>query len=495
MRAAGVLATVMALAAGPGYAQTPDLAENPPVELTEDKRQCLARFFPADFEMSANEKGYQIRDAVFGLLFARDLQCAQGRLDLQNVVLLGEPIRAGQPIGSAMKADVVTLWAPPVRAGCSVPVDYGVEITNFRWFNWNDTTTDGGNKRFEVITTGEGKEVRISTMSHLRTSGFIWTPNPDLASSPCALSGNFNIKTTDVRWSRGGTASGILVDDLRGSFNLSLFPDDAKRTKTAPGLEVSASGVSLTDITESVTARFPILTGKAELSPESALPWAFFIKKYARDLIYRHADDSLLLRVFPVDMANTFHFTKGVMSLSVPRATLTTAAFLPSSLGYALGTVNMSSVFATAEMVVGLNARDPGKFKMNAQVDGVGRGWFDIDFRTQLFGKDHLKAVSEGAIDLRGKTGPGITDAEITFEDLGFTNAFVSMMKSNPSTFVVRNNNGNMTFWQQIGKWFSLIEQGKTGTVAVDFEKPQVMLEGFWQNAPAFARVTVQEGQ
>ena len=493
MRKTALLTAIFVLMTGGAFAQTAETPEVPVPPLSEETQACLATFFPSKFKIQSRENGYEIRDADFGLLFSRGLACDGGKASLDDVVIIGEPIKTGQAIGSAMKADNLTIWAPLRREACAIPVDYGFEVRNFRWFNWNDNATDGGNKRFEVIRTAEGKEVRISTMSHLRSGKIIWTPKPQNANAPCAPAGAYQVENLDVRWSRGGTAHGGLVGAMRGDISFPVTPEDARNATKPAFFTFTGTNVSLTDITESVTSRMTSVSGKIEVTPDSALPWSFLIKKYARDLVYRQEDDSLLLRILPIDLANTFHFTKGVGTLSVPNATISPAAFLPSSVGYDLGRVNLSSVFTSFEVAIGLNGREPGEFKLNSHATGVGKLESVVGFRTQLFGKEYLKAASEGTVNLQGKTGPGITNIALTFENMGFVDIFLSTMKSKPSTYVIRNNTSNMSFWQQVSTWLSRMEQGQVGTLDISLAKPHLMIDGFWHRAPEGARAQILE--
>lgn len=465
------------------------------ISLTEEDRACLGKFFPSDFGVKTKENGYEVRNPEFGLMFAKDLSCTSGKLNLSDVVIIGEPIQSNQKIGSAFKADGLTVWAPRRRESCDVPVDYGFEIRNLRWFDWNDSASDGGNKRFEVIRTGKGQELRISTMSHMRASKATWSPTPETANSPCALAGSYHIENMDVRWSKAGTAYGALIGTLRGDMSLSVTPEDAKQAFKKPFLTFTGSNVSLTDITENVTARMSSTSGKIEISQESALPWAFFIKKYARDLIYRQPDDSLLLRILPIDLANTFYFTKGTGRLSVPNATVSPAAFLPSSVGYDLGRVNLSTVFMSFESAVALNGKETGQIGINAQATGIGKVESEIDFRTQMFGREYLKAASDGTLSLQGKTGPGIVGWTVKFEDMGFVDVFMSIMKSKPSTYIMKANKANMTFWQQVSVWIASFEQGNPSSLAVTLSKPQLMLDDFWTQAPEGARAHITESK
>lgn len=496
-----IMSTFMALAAGAAFAQLPPvpMGTTPADDTivtpdTPEFLQCISTVFPFPINLLKTEDGYQIRSEDAGILFAQSASCADNKAILNSVVLIGDTLKAGQEIGSAMKADSLTVWAPPLREGCAIPVDYGFDIKNFRWFNWNDGATDGGNKRFEVIRGADGDEVRISTMSHLRLGDMIWSPRPEDAGSPCAVSGKFEASNLDVRWSRGGTASGLLADRVQGDVSVPVLLGDARKATDLAKFMVSGTGLSTTDITESQTMRARRFNLSAKISQGSTVPWAFLINKYAHDLIYRKSDDSLLLRILPLDLANTFHFTTGTAHLSLPEATIIPGAFLPSSYSMDLGSINMSSLFSGAEIAVALRGEDKGTFKMNARGDGVGVLEAEVDFQTQLFGKDLLNAASRGNVNLQGKTGPGIVGAAISFEDTGFSQAFLSLMKSRPSTTVIRTATSHMAFWQQISTWLSDVESGQKSTLSVLFGTPQLMIDGFWNRAPEGAIARVIQG-
>lgn len=459
----------------------------------ESVKACLAGVLARPLEVDAMENGYSVVLPGIGRGFARSVVCADGKATFSDAVMVNDVIRTDQVAGSAMKADRLTVWAPIARAACAVPVDYGIEMVNFRWFNWDERLTDGGNKRLEIIRNSEGKEVRISTISHFRAGEVLWAPKPDAAASECAPSGNYQISKLNVRWSTRGTAYGLISETLMGKGTLPLAPQDARSVKAPYGIAGVLTGAVLRDITETSILRSGKVEFDLEAAPESAVPWAFLISKYAKELIFRKNDDSLLRRVLPLDLSNTLHFTKGTFKVSMPESSGQTAALLPFSTALDLSSVNLSSTRISTDTSLTLNGAEPGELRVNATLGGVGSVNGVVGFRTQMFGKNIIAAAAEGSVDLNGKTGPGLTGLSLRFRDEGLTPAFTSLFKSAPSSFLVRSANSDIEFWSDVSLWLRGVEAGQEPALTVRFASPQVMMDGFWTNAFKGATATMGE--
>lgn len=457
----------------------------------EDALACLSTAIPGIRSVKDTPGGVEMSHPDLGIFFANNIQCDEGRVDMSQVVVINESVRRDQSIGSALKADRLTLWRPIKRGQCDTMVDYGFEATGFRWFNWNDKAEDGGNKRFEIIRNQEGKEVRISTMSHFRAGNLLWAPKPDLAVSPCAVSGSYEIKGADIRWSRSGTANGVRFDRATGEVSVPVIIQDAQRASEGPRLTFTGEGLGVSDITETQMFRTPILSASADASAQSALPWAFFVNKYAHDLVYRKPDDTLLLRVLPLDLANTIHFTEAEGSLSAPNVTAMASTFFQSSLNFNVSQVSLSNVYMAVEAAFSLSSGGPAKVLINANADGLGELSSGFSLQPQLFGKEHLKAVSEGRMSLVGKTGPALLDASILFRDTGAENTFLSLMKNRPSTYVLRNAANNLDFWRDISEWLRYIEEDDPKRLILTLAEPQLMIQGFWDRMSGVANVEI----
>lgn len=459
----------------------------------ESVKACLAGVLARPVDVDAMEGGYSVMLPGVGRGFARSIVCADGKATFGDAVMVNDVIRTDQVAGSALKADRLTVWTPVARAGCAVPVDYGVEMVNFRWFNWDERVTDGGNKRLEIIRNSEGKEVRISTISHFRAGEVLWSPKPDEAASECAPSGGYQISKLDVRWSTRGTAYGLIADALLGKGSLPLTPQDARSASAPYGITGVLTGSTLRDITETSILRSNKVEFDLQAAPESAVPWAFLISKYAKELIFRQNDDSLLRRVLPLDLSNTLHFTKGTLRVSMPESSGQTAALLPFSTALDLSSVNLSSTLISADTAISLNGSEPGELRVTATIGGVGSINGVASFRTQMFGKNIIAAAAEGGVDLNGKTGPGLTGLSLRFRDEGLTPAFTSLFKSSPSSFLVRTARSDIEFWRDVSLWLRGVEAGREPALTVRFASPQVMMDGFWTNAFKGATATVGE--
>lgn len=470
-----------------------DQSAQMPAPNADQVKACLSSVLARPVEVAAEDDGYSLFLPGVGRGFARDIICENGKAVLSDAVMVNDVIRTDQVAGSAMKADRVVVWTPTARAACSTPIDYGIEMTNFRWFNWDERLTDGGNKRLEIVRNADGREVRISTISHLRAAEVIWSPKPEEAASQCAPSGGYQVSDLDIRWSTRGTAYRLLSEGLMGKISVPLVPSDAKSARAPYGMAGVLTGVSIQDITETSISRAGKMEFSFEAAPESAVPWSFLISKYSKELIFRRDDDSLLRRVLPLDLSNTLHFTKGFFKLSVPETSAQTAAILPFSSSVDLSSVNLSSTIISGEALLSFRGAEDGDLRVNADMFGVGAVNGVFAFSTQLFGKNVIEAAASGGVDLHGKTSPALTGLSLRFRDKGFKSAFLSLMKSSPSSFLVRVANKDMEFWRDVSLWLRKVEEGEEPALIINFASPQVMMNGFWGSAFKGAKATIEE--
>lgn len=459
-----------------------DTASGSPVDV-EEVNLCLRNVIRRPIQVMMMDDGYSILLPGVGRGFSRMISCGGGKATLSDVVMVNDVIRSEQVAGSAMKADRLLLWAQPQRNGCERPVDYGIELKNFRWFNWDERFTDGGNKRLEIIRNSDGREVRISTISHFRTSEILWAPKPAEAVTPCAPSGDLQVSNLDVRWSTNGTAYGLLSDSMSAQGTFPVMPDDARMAAADYGLRITLSDMIIRDITESSILRAARAEIDVEASPKSATPWAFLIRKYADALIFRQDDDSLIRRVLPLDLSNTLYFTRAIVRIRLPDSTAQTAALLPSYLAQDLSSVNMSSTRIQGRAELHINGPDPGELRLRSTVAGAGEVNAIVGFRTQMFGKDLIASAAKGTVDLYGKAGFALTGVSVRFRNDGLVPAFVSLFKSTPSTFLARNVKEDIEFWKDVSLWLREVEVGGEPSLMVRFATPKVMMKGFWGEA------------
>lgn len=460
-------------------------------KLTDATITCLRSVIISPILITENEESIIIDNPVIGKVFVDDITCEAGRATLSNMVIVPETLVQGQSIGSAMKADLATIWAPTKRDNCERPVNYGVELRNFRWFNWDDTFSNGGNKLFEVIKGKDGKEVRVSTISHFRNTHFIWSPAETGLVSPCSLTGTFRMEGLDTRISYGGSASTIFANEINGGFSFPSAVEDARMMIGNPYLNFDMYDVSADDITGFQILRTAELSVSSSITADSALPWVFLAKKYIRDLVYRTENKDLITVLLPLDLSNTLYFTTGKVTAEADAINIIPAAFIPRASVIDLGSVNMSNASLDVKAVLGMKATDSAQFKMNSRIAGIGdlRSALDLDF--QLFSKAILDSVGQGYTDMSGKVAPAMSGAIVQFKDEGFTRIFQSLMKMKASSYIRRTSNDNGIFWDVASNWFRDIEEGKTPSLNVSLPKPELMIDGFFKQMAEKSRVRI----
>lgn len=317
----------------------------------------------------------------------------------------------------------------------------------------------------------------------MRAQEVIWTPKPADAASACAVTGQYQVNDIDVRWSTGGNAYGMKANTAIGKGSLPLLPDDAEKTFKKIGSELILTAVEIEDITETTILSAPKIDVSVQLEPQSAVVWSHLIKKYTKELMFRKNDVSLLSYVWPLDLSNTLHFTRGVVRISMPQATAQTSAVLPVTESIDLAKVHLSSVILHAESAILLRGEETNELRLNLGVEGVGIMKSIFGFRTQMFNRDMLDASSKKEIDLRGKTGPGLTSFTISLKDQGISQAFIDIFNSSAGSYLVKNVNDNMEFWNGVAGWFRMVEKGEEKPIMVRFPRPQLLGPDFWKTA------------